>query len=59
MSNRWIDEWLTAHPADHAARAVVEARDQGRLVKLVGGLKTGSSTDPSTQLFVQRVAIDL
>lgn len=58
LSNRWIDEWLSAHPDDNALKVLVEARDQGRLVKLVGGVKMGSSMHAGAQVFVQRVAGD-
>lgn len=58
MSNRWIDQWLASNPEDHALRAVVDARTQGTLIKLVGGLRLGSASEFGTQIFVQRIASD-
>lgn len=56
LSNRWIDEWVAARPGEAALNTLVEARDQGRLVKLVGGVRSGSALEPAAQVFVQRVA---
>lgn len=58
LSNRWIDEWLLACPDENALKVMVEARDQGRLIKLVGGIKTSGNLQPQTQVFVQRIAGD-
>ncbi|TDV67928.1 dermonecrotic toxin domain-containing protein [Pseudomonas sp. LP_7_YM] len=58
LSNRWIDEWAAAWPRDNTLKTLVEARDQGRLVKLVGGVRTGSRMDSGPQVFVQRVVTD-
>ncbi len=56
MSNRWIDEWVAAYP--QALNVLKDARSQGRLVKLIGGIKVSSTTDAGTQVFVQRIADD-
>jgi len=56
LSNRWIDEWVAARPGEGALNTLVEARDQGRLVKLIGGVRTGSPLESAPQVFVQRVA---
>lgn len=56
MSSRWIDEWAAARPGERALDALIEARDQSRLVRLIGGVRTGSLLEPEPQVFVQRVA---
>jgi hypothetical protein len=58
LSNRWIDEWLTAHAGERALDVVVQARNDGRLVKLVGGIKSTSTSGSGTQVFMQRIAGD-
>ena len=58
MSNRWIDEWLGAHAGDRALDAVVEARQDGRLVKLIGGIRVSNSAESGIQVFVERIASD-
>ncbi|NBB12785.1 dermonecrotic toxin domain-containing protein [Pseudomonas sp. SLFW] len=56
LSNRWIDEWAAARPGEGALNTLLEVRDQGRLVKLIGGVRSGSSLEPAPQVFIQRVA---
>ncbi|WP_296259185.1 MULTISPECIES: dermonecrotic toxin domain-containing protein [unclassified Pseudomonas] len=58
FSNRWIDEWAAAWPRDTALKTLVEARDQGRLVKLVGGVRIGGRLGSGPQVFVQRLVTD-
>ncbi|MEX6666506.1 DUF6543 domain-containing protein [Pseudomonas sp. W2-17] len=58
MSNRWIDEWVTAHPGERAIDAVAQARNDGCLVKLVGGIRVSNSSDSGIQVFVERIAND-
>lgn len=58
MSNRWIDEWVASKPAEPVLQTVAQAREQGRLVKLIGGIKVTSMSDGGTQVFVQRLADD-
>lgn len=59
MSNRWLDEWMAANPDAPVVREMGTAREEGRLVKLMGGLKVTSQTDAGTQVFMQRLADDL
>jgi hypothetical protein len=59
MSNRWVHEWLAGHPAKHELEAVALARAEGRLVKLVGGIRASSTAESGTQVFVQRLADDI
>ncbi|SEQ40316.1 hypothetical protein SAMN03159444_01618 [Pseudomonas sp. NFACC02] len=58
MSNRWMDEWMAAHPDAPVVLQLRTTREQGRLVKLMGGLKVTSQTDAGTQVFMQRLADD-
>ncbi|WP_296182724.1 dermonecrotic toxin domain-containing protein [Pseudomonas sp. UBA1879] len=56
LSNRWLDEWAAARPGEGALNTLLEARDQGRLVKLIGGVRIGSQLEPAPQVFMQRIA---
>jgi hypothetical protein len=56
LSNRWLDEWVAARPGVGALDTLIEARDQGRLVKLIGGVRSGTPLEPAPQVFIQRVA---
>jgi hypothetical protein len=58
MSNRWVDEWLAAHQGDISLDPLVQARSQGRLVKMIGGVKIRGTTEAGIQVFVQRIADD-
>jgi len=58
LSNRWIDEWIASNPHESALQSLAKTREQGRLVKLIGGIKVTSRTDAGTQVFVQRIADD-
>lgn len=58
MSDRWIDEWLTAQAGERSLDGVVEARNDGRLVKLLGGVRVSNSADSGMQVFFERIAND-
>lgn len=58
MSNRWLDDWMAANPDAPMVREMGTAREEGRLVKLTGGLKVTSQTNAGTQVFMQRLADD-
>ena len=58
LSNRWIDEWRAAYPGERAFQTLVEARDQGLLVKLVGGIGDNLDSYSGPKVFVQRLVND-
>lgn len=58
MSNRWVDEMVGQISQQATRDQVMQARDQGKLVKLMGGIKITSGAQGGTQVFVQRIADD-
>jgi hypothetical protein len=58
LSNRWIEEWTAAHAGERALDAVTEASNDGRLVKLLGGIRLSNTADSGIQVFVERLASD-
>ena len=58
LSNRWIEEWTAAHAGERALDAVTEASNEGRLVKLLGGIRLSNTADSGIQVFVERLASD-
>lgn len=59
MSNRWLDEWMADSAQEPVISQLEPARSQGRLIRLIGGIKITSAADGGKQVFVQRIADDL
>jgi hypothetical protein len=59
LSAAWLDDWAATQVRDEALDAVMQARTQGTLIRLIGGTNVTSGADTGTQVFVQRMADDL
>jgi hypothetical protein len=59
LSHQWLDGFLSRYAGTPIAARIAAAREQGNLVRLVGGTNTTRVSGVGTQLFVIRIADDI
>ncbi len=59
LSSAWLDELQRRYAHLPITTTIASARDQGKLVRLIGGINRKSTSSAHTQLFVIRVADDV